>query len=370
MSNFNIESIKALVAQAYISHARDAFGEKGATAIRSLLDGVKLIYQRCPPEKVPGTLTVVVGIQATPLAPAVGAIGSPTACSDYADVGRFLVANPADSHAVVEILTDGSFRVLALSDDVNLKALAQSALIYRFDRNAERILAKDHEDFVPSISPILMSNFAVPTLSSLEEAFDYYARYVLETKCRVLKGVWEGGVDGPRLVLVNKPEARMRDSLAQALELLLREVTVKPEQNTDESKPVDIRVTWFASGATALIEVKWLGKSTAKSQTSGEAPTYTEYGPPRVQAGANQLADYMDREVRHSDAIAPMGYLVVFDARRKGCKGPTEALAASDAMAFANDAIELDPDHSKIRSDFAAPVRFFLNPRRSFFKAA
>jgi len=39
-------------------------------------------------------------------------------------------------------------------------------------------------------------------------------------------------------------------------------------------------------------------------------------------------------------------------------------------MAFEKDTISLDPDHSKTRSDFAAPVRFFLNPRKSFFKAA
>lgn len=331
---------------------------------------MKLIFQRCPPEKVPGTLTVVVGIQATPLAPATAALGTPTACPDYGEVGRFIVASPADSHSVVEIMGDGSFRLLALTDEIDLKALAQTALIYRFDRVAERVLAKDHEDFVPSVSPMLMSNFAVPTLSSLEEAFDYYAKYVAESNCRVLKDVWEGGVDGPRLVLVNKPEARMRDSLAQALELLLREVTVKPEQNTDETKPVDIRVNWFASGATALIEVKWLGKSTAKPHAPSAGPSYTEYGAPRAQAGANQLADYMDREVRHSDAIAPTGYLVVFDARRKGCNGPADALTEADAMAFANNAISLNPDHSKTRADFAPPVRFFLNPRKSFFKAA
>jgi hypothetical protein len=111
-------------------------------------------------------------------------------------------------------------------------------------------------------------------------------------------------------------------------------------------------------------------KSTAKSQDPTTGPTYTEYGSPRAQAGANQLADYMDREVRHSHAVAPMGYLVVFDARRRGCKGPADALAESDAMAFANDVIKLDPDHSKTRSDFASPVRFFLNPRKSHFKAA
>jgi hypothetical protein len=193
---------------------------------------------------------------------------------------------------------------------------------------------------------------------------------VLETNCRILKDVWEGGVDGPRLVLVNKPEAKMRDSLAQALELLLRDATVKPEQNTDETKPVDIRVSWFASGATALIEVKWLGKATAKSRTQGICPTYTEYGVSRAQSGANQLADYMDREVRHSGATAPSGYLVIFDARRKGTKGAEDALTESDAMAFSKDIIKFDPDHSQTRPDFQTPVRFFMAPRKSYFKAA
>lgn len=347
-----------------------AFGTDGATAIRSLLDSVKLIFQRCPPEQLPGTLTVVVGVSATPIAPAISSLGSLRSCSSYEDVGRFLIANTAGSHAVVEVLTDGTFRLVVRADDVDLKLLAQQALIYRFDGDAERILAKDHEDFVRRVSPMLLSNFATPSLSSLEDAFDRYSKYVLETKCRLLKHVWEGGVDGPRLVLVNKPEAMMRDSLAQALELVLLDATVKPEQNTDETKPVDIRVTWFASGASALIEIKWLGKSTARSRDSSAGPTYTEYGPSRAQDGANQLADYMDREVRHSEAIAPKGYLVVFDARRRGCKGPSDALTEADAMAHANDVIELDPDLAKMRSDFAVPVRFFLRPRKSHFKAA
>ncbi|MBZ9953955.1 hypothetical protein [Mesorhizobium sp. BR1-1-15] len=369
MLNFNIENIQELVERAYIHHAHSAFGAEGATAIRALLNCVKLIYQRCPPEKIQGTLAVVVGVQASPVSPATAPLGTLVKVLDYATVGKALVANPPGSHAVVERVSDGTFRVLSLAADIDLKGLAQSALVYRFDGHAERFLAKDFEDFVPPISPLLKSNFATPTLNSLEEAFHYYGDYVLETNCRILKEVWEGGVDGPRLVLVNKPEARMRDSLAQALEFLLRDVTVKPEQNTDETKPVDIRVSWFASGATALIEVKWLGKSTAKSQSSNGVPTYTEYGSPRAQAGANQLADYLDREVRHSGAIAPTGYLVVFDARRKGTEGPADLLTESDAMAFANDVLTFNPDHST-RSDFEPPVRFFMKPRTSYFKAA
>lgn len=50
------------------------------------------------------------------------------------------------------------------------------------------------------------------------------------------------GVDGPRLVLVNRPESIMRDSLIQALQLVLRDANARPEHNTDETKPVDVRV--------------------------------------------------------------------------------------------------------------------------------
>jgi hypothetical protein len=370
MFKINIENVQALVTNSYISHAEAAFGRAGTDGIKLLLNSVKLIFQQCPPERLPGTLTVVTGIAATPLSPVIGTFGSPTACADYVDVGRFLADSQPGSNAVVEITADGSFRLLVLTGDVDLNALAQSSLIYRFDGDAERILAKEHEDFVPLVSPILKSNFAVPTLHSLEEAFRYYREYARESKCRILKEIWEGGVDGPRLVLVNKPEAKMRDSLAQALELLLRDVTVKPEQNTDETKPVDLRLNWFASGATALIEVKWLGKATAKSKTQGLEATYTEYAASRAQSGADQLADYMDREVRHSNAIAPLGYLVVFDARRKGTKGMADQLTESDAMAFAKETLVFDPDHSKSRPDFAEPVRFFMNPRKSFFLAA
>jgi hypothetical protein len=370
MYSFSLENVQKLVEGAYLSHAQTAFGTAGADGIKLLLNSVKLIFQRCPPESLPGTLTVLTGLKATPLLPMIGRLGTPSSCSDYADIGRRLIANPTGSHTVVEISSDGTFRLLVFTAEIDLKSLAQDALVYRFDGHAERILAKDFEDFVPSVSPLLKSNFAIPTLHGLDEALRYYCEYALESNCRILKDVWENGVDGPRLVLVNKPEARMRDSLAQALELLLREVTVKPEQNTDETKPVDIRVSWFASGATALIEVKWLGKATAKSQDQTAGVTYTEYPASRAQAGANQLADYMDREVRHSDATAPRGYLVVFDARRRGTKGATDRLTQSDAMAFANDVLAFDPDHSKLRRDFAEPVRFFMNPRKSFFLAA
>lgn len=368
MSEISIDNVKALVAKAYLPHARAAFGEEGSLALRRLLDAVKLIYQRCPPESLVGTLTVVVGIGATPIQPLIASLGACQSSPDYQSVGAFLLDGLREVNAVVEVASNGSFRTISLASDLDLKQIAQDGVVYRFDGNAERILAKDFEDYVEPVSPLLKSNFAVPTLGGLEDALEYFRSFVSDCSCRLLKDVWEGGVDGPRLVFVNKPEAKMRDSLAQALDLLLRDVTVKPEQNTDETKPVDIRVNWFGSDAVALIEVKWLGKATAKSK--GAVTTYTEYSASRAQSGADQLADYLDREARHTSAGTTRGYLVVFDGRRKGTKGAQDPLSKDDAMAFAGDALTFKPDHAKERSDFGEPVRYFMNPRQSHFLAA
>ncbi|MEF8758747.1 MAG: hypothetical protein V5B36_03185 [Candidatus Accumulibacter sp. UW25] len=368
---FSIENVTALVKKAYLVHARTAFGDAGTEGIIALLDTVKLIFQKCPPESLPGTLTVVKGINATPLSPVIAVLGLVRSVSTHDALGRLIHATTQGTHTFVETLSDGTFRVLTLSINTDLQLLAQNALVYRFEADTDQILAKEYRDFVPKVSPFLKSNFAVPTLASLEAAIERYAsEEARESRCKILASVWEGGVDGPRLVLANKPEALMRDSLAQALRFLTRDTNVRPEQNTDETKPVDIRVEWFGSGASALIEVKWLGKSTARSRIPGSNPTYTTYGTQRAQDGADQLADYMDREVRHSNASAPRGYLVIFDARRKNVEGANDPISKEDALFYENDTLSFNPDHSRTRRDFAPPLRFYMKPRESHFAPA
>lgn len=66
---FNVESLTRLASQAYIANASRAFGDEGAEAIKTLLNAVRSIFQRCPPESLDGTLTVLVGINASPLKP-------------------------------------------------------------------------------------------------------------------------------------------------------------------------------------------------------------------------------------------------------------------------------------------------------------
>lgn len=366
---FDIENLKLLAQRAYLSNVRTAFGDEGEDAIKRLLDSVKLTFQRCPPERIQGALVVVCGIKSMPLNPVIAPLGAISSPSDYAALGATLFANSESAYQVVELCSDGTFRYFHSTAAIDFKMFVENSIVYVYQSGVDRILAKQFDDVVPKISPMLKSMFAPPTLSGLENALEHYARTMaLESQCHILARIWEDGVDGPRLVLVNRPEATMRDSLVQALRLLTRDTNVRPEQNTDASKPVDIRVEWFGSGASALIEVKWLGRSTAKSRTPQTTPTYTEYGPPRAQEGADQLADYMDRHRRHSGATTtPRGYLVIFDARRLNVKGAKDRLSKSDAMHFADDDLSFDPDHSKTRKDFAPPSRFFLKPRESHF---
>lgn len=363
----SIENVQALVKMAYLPHASDAFGEKGAHSITVLLDAVKLIYQRCPPEDLKGSMTVLIGMNTTPTTPMIAAWGKPKIFQHYEELGNALSGADPGAHCLIELVPNGTFRFLQREADIDLQTAAADAIVYRYDHGVDRILAKQYDDYVPKVSPILPSNFAKSTLNSLEEALTHYSSLALNTKCRILADVWEGGVDGPRLVLVNRPEAIMRNSLIQALQTVLRDANARPEHNTDETKPVDIRVEWFASSAAALIEVKWLGRSTAKSRKSTGKTTYTDYGPRRAQEGADQLADYLDREMRHTASTSTRGYLVVFDARRKNICSATDPLNQADAMYFEKYSLEYAPDHAKLRTDFAQPVRFFLNPRKSHF---
>jgi hypothetical protein len=92
LTKISIENIKSLASKAFISHSREVFGAQGESAIVELLDAVKLIYQRCPPERLKSTLTVVRPIGTTPLAPVIAAFGQVIISNYYEDLAKL----PAD----------------------------------------------------------------------------------------------------------------------------------------------------------------------------------------------------------------------------------------------------------------------------------
>lgn len=147
------------------------------------------------------------------------------------------------------------------------------------------------------------SIFAQPTYKELDEAMDfYYDRFAKTSSCLVLNQAWK---DESKCEFVAKPEHFMRDSLYQCLQAVLRNHSVKREQNVDATHPVDIKVIWPIITNVALIEVKWLGDSGA-----------TNYRDARANDGAKQLIDYIASSFDEEPDKHFIGYLTVFDGRR------------------------------------------------------
>ena len=199
------------------------------------------------------------------------------------------------------------------------------------------------------------SIFAIPTFDDLKLAlFGYRDKHVRRTSCRILEQVWRGQ---KRIIFRAGPEPTMRNSLTQFLKACLRgNVEVRPEQNVDESHPVDIKVTWFMSNRLALIEIKWLGASTKTART------LVRYSDSRARSGAKQLADYLDENAIQAPRQQTRGYLVIFDGRRAKIKPSTRRVNHADGFKYEHSEIVFSPKHHEKRSDFEPPIRMFMEP--------
>lgn len=150
----------------------------------------------------------------------------------------------------------------------------------------------------------------------------------------------------------------MRRSLTQYLRGVMRDANVKPEQNVDESHPVDIHIQFTSTSQHAIIEIKWLGQSI--NPITGKKATGYSHG--RALEGAKQLADYIDKTIQSSPHYGARGYLVVFDGRRNGLRVGMKSLAATKALGFRDEEISYSTDYASIRTDFDPPMRLYLNP--------
>jgi len=197
--------------------------------------------------------------------------------------------------------------------------------------NGETVLIDQRFDSASS------SVFASPTYKELDEALGkYYEDQAKNSTCLILRHIWLNPRE--RLILRDKPEHIMRDSLYQYLYNKLRSHTVKREQNVDETHPVDIKITWSTNNkVVALIEIKWLGKS--------EKTQYTEA---RANIGAGQLTEYLTSSYHEEPDRHFIGYLVVFDARRRRNK----------LDYYATKEIEYNDENK--RNDKLAFYRFYL----------
>lgn len=258
---------------------------------------------------------------------------------------------------IVEIRTDGSpFVWTALPAEV--KTAAHTGLVYRLQQNVEEFTIKGTNAPVTKVIPGAVSQFMVNTFTELRDALVAYRDSMARTsKCHLLREAW---ADTNRLWFKTKPEYRLRRALHNHLCSFLRhdEIDLREEQNVDDSHPVDIKVVWRMENRSAIIEIKWVGKSF--DITAGKITA--SYGDARARKGAKQLAEYLEWHREQAAKEDTRGYLVIFDCRRNRLKLGISTLVRTAGFHFERQEVCYKPEYHKTRDDFEKPIRMFLEP--------
>jgi hypothetical protein len=277
---------------------------------------------------------------------------SPNTIKSYESLSQI-----SGNEIVIEVKKDGELNYL-IDFEFEIEAARGNSIIYKHIKSTETetIFGKTSERILLPI-PDASSYFAIQTYKDLELALeDYGTKIARYSECVYLQSAW---LDiSNKIFFKPKPEHILRDSLTQFLKMRLRNVEVRPEQIVDKSHPVDIKITWSLANHLALLEIKWLGKSLEKIG-KGFTKICT---PQRALDGAKQLADYLDANTKQASVKTTKGYLVIFDARRWGCNNTTTSIDAKNGLHYVNNEIVFDPDYHSQRTDFAKPLRFFLEP--------
>lgn len=322
-------------------------GEAGIEVLKSIMETLIELFTYVDPEISLGPIVVfkTVDPDARPLS------------VDNAStiINLSTLSQDARSSFTLQILDNGQF-LLWNNLQPNLAELSKEAVVYLYENQAEYFLAGDKRAAVPKIVPSYVSMFSRKRFSDLIEALEYYRTHmVCHSTCYIFRDVW---CDENRIFFTNAPEHIMRDSLTQFLRSRLRgDIDVHPEQNVDETRPIDIKVTWMFSNRLALIEIKWLGKS-----KNDEGNITSDYGPWRALEGARQLADYLNRNLPHSPTSITRGYLVIIDGRRYRTNTHTLSIAPKYGFYYRDAEIKFDAKYHKTRDDFERPFRMFAEP--------
>ncbi|EGI77108.1 hypothetical protein [Hylemonella gracilis] len=348
MTKIDLDKLRALNETLYTTAARNAFGDNGLQVLARLVSSVVQIYRRLDPGSRTAPLVLFADVSASPTSLS----GMPQLVHRISNLG-----NEIDGACMARVNGDTSLQVYPFDASV-LMAMSRTAVVYRHHQGVESFVINGNE--YQLINPITGygSVFCRPTFGTLADALDEYrTKSAAHSGCEVLKTAWH---EPSRWFLKTKPEQIMRKSLVQYLSNVLDDAEVRPEQNVDESHPVDIKVSFALTDLRAIIEIKWLGNSVDET---GKMTTH--YTQARAQAGAQQLAEYLDSSHEWGSGVKTRGYLVVFDARRKGLSEGIRTLSHSDAMHFKDEHITYSPDHSAIRNDFAPPVRMYMFPKQA-----
>lgn len=337
------QAIVDLTKRLYVARIQQAFGDRGLNALERLLYFLPTFYRHVDTSYFVGPLVIFQTLES----------GSLSALPDGVRFARTIeeLAQSSSSLSLIEIKEQGFNYWINTSIDV--VTLSDVALVYCFNDGPERFVIHGADCLTPQVETTQSSVFARPSFGGLLEALGQYRARVRSSSCMLFSKAWED--ESRRLFFRSKPEKYMRKSLHQYLDTVLRDAEVRPEQNVDETHPVDVKVSWLFTTNIALIEIKWLGSS----RKDGRLTSYTAS---RAREGAKQLSDYLDENRTFAPKNLTKGYLVVFDARRRGLKPESVSTTRTDGYYYENAEIDYDPEFHKTRDDFEEPIRLFCEP--------
>jgi len=183
----------------------------------------------------------------------------------------------------------------------------------------------------------------------------YKIEKISTSNCEVFKKCW---LDRCRIFFKPAPEEQMQISLKEFLSSALRGVEVIREYPLSATKTVDIRVKWTEANKSALIELKWLGKS------KRENGNIVEHADSRANDGAKQLKEYLDMDNTDTPNIISKAYLVVIDGRRRNTNESTDIINSDDGLFYENREINFSDEHKYFErlKNFTVPIRMFAKP--------
>jgi hypothetical protein len=339
-----VDVFKKLSLESYEAAVHEAHGEAGVDALVGLLANVRDLLTHVPHEMLTRGVVVIAPIDPT---------ATTLTYEDGATVAKLSeLAGRAVDALTVAVLGVAKFRVW-LSHEVDVVSNGP-VLIYRYVHQVVEEVVIDQTSWEINDTP-WACKMAIPTFTEVEDAL---AKYVAENRipvqCGHLSRTWR---DDKRLAFLEKPEKHMRRSLIWALTLSVNDVNVRPEVGQGETKPVDVEITWLSIKRSAIIEIKWLGHSGPKDATTFS----TSYTQARAVAGLRQVAEYLDIRDATDSTTPVMGYLMVFDARRRGLTATQSEINAEDGLHFAMSDPEYPADLIN-RPDMGRPFRCFMEP--------
>lgn len=343
--DMDINTVVALMASdPLLSIAKD-YGDVGVEYFKAILKVIPQIFKNI----IPKNFNSIIIFKSN-------AFDISTVVSKYQIIQDFShLASIREKSIIIQVKSINE--IFVTQEEIDMSILLKDNFFYQYLNEEESFQTKTKNCPLPQVAGSY-SVFAVSTFKDLDEALAHYDITIAGyAKCPYIK---DALLTEKRIFLKPKPEHLLRDSLRHFLEARLRgdSITVLPEQNVDETQPVDIKVAWGYTNHQALIEIKWLGKS-LDLKTSTFTATYSEA---RAKEGAQQLANYLDAHKPQTPTHNTKGYLVVFDLRRNGTKVDTSTIDTVNGLHFKNKEIDYNPKFHETRIDFSKPVRLFIPP--------